>query len=491
MTRIITITSGLEQVGKTHLAVNLALEMVRRGRRVGLYHELQCAAPVDALLALQQAAPRRRASDRVSTDKVTRRGYLGIDILGCELPLQQLALLPANQLERCIESMDAEDGYDDFLIDTSGMEPHALLACCVASALVILVVTADPRSQAEAFALLRVLQLNGFGGELHLLVNRVPDADAALEIQQRLGSRVQRHLGIELPLLGTLVEDRHIDMAQQSRQAFTSLFPDSAAAGSVVVLADALDELPDGGTLAEFWSNFLERVRAPVQLAGDIQLETLAAAGTLTEPLPDVGMAEQPNGMGLLRFEGNLRGLGTALEQAPLSLQTLAADVRGFAASLEAATTVPAGGFVTPVENAALPEIAAVLLRAAGADDRDAARVQLQVDECRVNGADAAWLLAGHYLRFVFRVSGGEGLPEQLLQLLAGVPVTRQETGVPGEQVWEMLSPAHDGCLHVIAAPGAGVRIQVWLPADEIPARGDPAGQDRTAGSGAAGDRLH
>jgi hypothetical protein len=425
MTRIITITSGLTQIGKTHLAVNLALEMVRRGRRAGLYHELHSATPVDALLALQQAAPpRRRATDNVRTDKVVRRGYLGIDILGCELPLQQLAQLPAGQLERCIESMDAEDGYDDFLIDTSGMEPHALLACCTAAALVILVVTADPHSQAEAF---------------------------------------------------------------------TALFPDSEAAGCMVVLVDALDELAAAasGTLAEFWSDFLERVRTPVQLAGDIQLETLAAADELFEQLAAVEVPGQGDGLGLLRFDGNLHGLCTALEQAPSSLQVLAADVSGFAASLEAAATAPDGGFTDRAENAALPGMAAVLLRAATVDASDAAQVQLQVDECRVSGADTAWLRAGRYLRFVFRVSATDELPEPLLALLARVPVTGQDTGVPEEQVWEMLSHAHTGCLHVIAAPGAGVRIQVWLPADAVVARAGAAGAGKTAGSGAASERLH
>jgi flagellar biosynthesis protein FlhG len=494
MTRIITITSGLTQIGKTHLAVNLALEMVRRGRRAGLYHELHSATPVDALLALQQAAPpRRRATDSLRTDKVVRRGYLGIDILGCELPLQQLAQLPAGQLERCIESMDAEDGYDDFLIDTSGMEPHALLACCTAAALVILVVTADPHSQAEAFALLRVLQLNGFEGELRLLVNRVPYAVDSGEIQQRLGSRVQRHLGIELPLLGTLVEDRHIGMAQQSRQAFSALFPDSEAAGCMVVLVDALDELAAAasGTLAEFWSDFLERVRTPVQLAGDIQLETLTAADELFAQQLAVEVPGQGDGIGLLHFDGDLHGLCTALEQAPSSLQVLAADVSSLAASLVATAATPDGGFTDRVENAALPGMAAVLLRAATADASDAAQVQLQVDECRVSGADTAWLRAGRYLRFVFRVSGADELPEPLLALLARVPVTGQDTGVPEEQVWEMLSHAHTGCLHVIAAPGAGVRIQVWLPADDVAARAGAAGAGKAAGSGAASERLH
>ena len=495
MTRIITITSGLAQVGKTHLAVNLALELVRRGRRVGLYHEQRSSAPVDELLALQQTVqPRRRATDRVCTDKVVRRGYLGIDILTCELPLQQLPQISPDQLERCIESMDAEDGYDDFLIDTSGMEPHALLACCGASALVIMVVTPDPHSQAEAFALLRVMQLNGFAGELRLLVNRVPSVEAADPIRERLGSQVQQHLGIELPLLGVLVENRHVDMAQQSRQAFTSLYPDSAAAGCVVVLTDALEKFPGSdaaaGTLAEFWSDFLERVRAPVQLAGDIQLETLDAAGELSESLPVEDVPEPGSDMGLLSFDGDLRGLCTALEQAPLSLQALAADVSGLAACLDEAAVAPAGGIAARTENAALPGMAAMLLRAAGGDENYATQVQLQVDACRVNGTDRAWLRAGLYLRFVFRVSGGDVLSEPLLALLAGVPETGQDTGMPGEQVWEIMSSAHDGCLHVIATPGAGVRIQVWLPADAAPVCAN-TGAGQTTESGAASERLH
>jgi hypothetical protein len=134
--------------------------------------------------------------------------------------------------------------------------------------------------------------------------------------------------------------------------------------------------------------------------------------------------------------------------------------------------------------------MAAMLLRAAGGDENYATQVQLQVDACRVNGTDRAWLRAGLYLRFVFRVSGGDVLSEPLLALLAGVPETGQDTGMPGEQVWEIMSSAHDGCLHVIATPGAGVRIQVWLPADAAPVCAN-TGAGQTTESGAASERLH
>jgi len=64
MTRIMTITSGLAQVGKTHLAINLALELVRRGRLAGVFHDPGKTSAVGELLDLQRPeALLRRAGD--------------------------------------------------------------------------------------------------------------------------------------------------------------------------------------------------------------------------------------------------------------------------------------------------------------------------------------------------------------------------------------------------------------------------------------------
>ncbi len=124
--------------------------------------------------------PHRRTSDLPAGD-VVRRGYQGVDFLTCRLRLEEWADSDADRLKACIHDMDTHDGYDDLLIDSSGMEPAAILGCCLAAAVVVLVVTPDARSQAEAFALLRILRLNGFDGALHLLVNRLHDAQQAAD----------------------------------------------------------------------------------------------------------------------------------------------------------------------------------------------------------------------------------------------------------------------------------------------------------------------
>ena len=54
MTRIMTITSGLAGAGKTQLAINIALEQVRRGRQVGVFYARESASPIENLLQVQQ-----------------------------------------------------------------------------------------------------------------------------------------------------------------------------------------------------------------------------------------------------------------------------------------------------------------------------------------------------------------------------------------------------------------------------------------------------
>ena len=149
MTRIITITSGLDGVGKTHLALNMALELVRRGHPVGLYHDESGRLPVSQLLRL---SPHPGQKGPLDTGEVIRRGYQGVDLLSSRLPLSLWHGLPALELAPVVAAHEARAAYDDLLIDTSGFSARAVVACCLQSPLVVLVVTPEQRSQAEALA---------------------------------------------------------------------------------------------------------------------------------------------------------------------------------------------------------------------------------------------------------------------------------------------------------------------------------------------------
>jgi flagellar biosynthesis protein FlhG len=282
MATIITITGGLPQLGKSQLALNLALELVRRGRWTGLFYEQAATPSLEQLVRLPPMVfHERRASDDLPVD-VLRRGYQGLDIIGCRIPLSGWTSMDRLRLQRCIGLLDTREGYDDLLIDTSGMPAHEAMACSLAAGVVVMVVTAEPASQAQAFAQLRVLLLNGFRGVLRLLVNRVPCAVDAGDVQLAFNRQVHEHLGVDIPLLGFMPEDRHVALAQQAGQAFTSVFPESDAAARIVVLADAIEDLEQAEVrpqeVSEYWSRVRDLLAKPVLLPGGVELDEVTVA---------------------------------------------------------------------------------------------------------------------------------------------------------------------------------------------------------------------
>jgi len=490
MTRIMTITSGLAQVGKTHLAVNLALELARRGRRVAVYHELQTARSVDDVLALPHAiTSRRRATDAQEVNDFIRRPYLGIDILSCRLPLRGWACGEASRLAACLDSLQAQQEFDDQFIDTSGMDPHSLVACCRASASVILVVTPDAHSQAEAFALLKVLVLNGYAGELWLLVNRAPDAETAQDIQRRFNTQVHAHLGGEIPLLGSVPEDAGVGQAQDFLQAYSAIFPDCDAAAAIVGLAVVLPPEPAAdsahGVLRRFWERFIEIMQEPLHLAGNALLQEEPVMATGQPHTAAAGAA--PMDVNLFSHAGELADLPIVLERAAESLQAAAATLGAFVARLDDSGSVPGETPATQLESSRLPAVVAQLL-AILATDAAHTPVELWLDTTNVAGTDGDWLQPGRYLKYTLRMALPDGAAETRLRtLLEAIPVQPAPGGVEGT-LQEILTPQHDACLDVFISPDDGVRIQAWLPVSTtaLPATGVPV-----AGVVPADKRLH
>jgi flagellar biosynthesis protein FlhG len=450
---------------------------------------LGSVTPIEAVLALPHAVkPLRRATDAQEANDFIRRGYLGIDILSCRQPLRTWASHDALRLDASLDGLLAQLECDDLLIDTSGMDPRSLVACCRASACVILVVTPDPRSQAEAFALLKVLVLNGYAGEVWLVANRVADAEHAADIQRRVSTQVHAHLGGDIPLLGSIPEDARVGRAQGCLQAFSAIFPDSDAAAAIVSLADVLPAGPAAdtvhGALRHFWERCIEIMQEPVHLAGNALLEEapVAAAGQPRAP----GSAA-PADVNLLSHSGELADLPAVLERAAESLQAAAAALAGFAARLEDNGSILPEVPPLQLESSQLPALVAQLLGLL-ASDAEQAPVEFWLDITSVAAADPEWLQPGRYLKYTLRMALSGGAAEtRLRSLLADIPVQPVPGAAAGTHQ-EILAPRHDACLDVLISADDGVRIQAWLP---VSAAAPSAAGLSAAGVVPADKRLH
>lgn len=465
MTRIISIVSGAPQVGRTQLAVNLALELVRRGRQAGVFQDTGAARALEGQLDLHHfSVPHRRATDQPVGD-ILRRGYQGVDFLACRLGLEAWAESDAERLKACIHDMDTHDGYDDLLIDTSGMEPAAVLGCCLAAPVVVVVVTPDAHSQAEAFGLLRILRLNGFDGTLRLLVNRTREPDEAAAIRDRLDAQAREHLGLEITLLGGFPEDGHVAVAQRSRQAWSSVYPDSDATALLVGVADALDVI-DGGaaparqTVTRFWKTYLEKIRAPLQLPGRLTL------AELPEPVSGgTGQGEAPPPeTGLVQFDGSLALLCDTLVTLPETLGVLAHDMSELVAALANAQllrVIPAGDVCNERE---CLQLAAAILNGICASATQREHVHLQVTECRIDTDTSGWLREGDYMRFAFRVATQGDLMDRLQAVFARLRLPLREDVQDNEVLWERMNPARTLSLGVSVSLPDELRLVLWVP---------------------------
>jgi flagellar biosynthesis protein FlhG len=466
-----TITSGLPGAGKTHLAINIALEQVRRGWQVGVFYARECATPVENLLLVQQPVSMlRRVGD--STERgLLRSGYQGVDIISCGTPLREWPTIQAEQGSRCIKEMDVQDGYDNFLIDTSGMDARTLLACCRASGVVVLLVTPEPQSRAEAFALIKVLQLNGFTGLLRLIVNKVRNFADAREIHDKFHRQVNSRLGLDVPLLGVLPQDENVSRAQHARQAFTSIFPESDAAAGIVAVTDALEEIPvqffsGPRTLPALWHALIDVIQLPVRLAGDMLLDDEVETTQVLEQQSEAPVYSQENKTGLFHFQGNLENLCAVRNRLQGDLQVFLTDLDAFVdAGQDACMLVDAkDGRLQRHQIINLVSRLLGIIEAA----HPMQSFRFQVADTVVSRSDAAWLQAGRYMKYVFHMMQSE-LSDTAQILLLNVPAMNVTTGTDGETIYELIDTARHSCLNVISDPKNGVRIQAWLTNEADP----------------------
>jgi flagellar biosynthesis protein FlhG len=461
MSRIITIASGLAGTGKSHLAINLAAEFVRKGRLVGLYHDDRGHASIDRLLQLSRTSVPRRAPDN---DDVLCHGYQGLDVISSRYPLASWNTLEAAQLSGLVAAHAAWKGYDDFLIDTSGMSPRGVVACCLQSRPVILVVTPQAQSQAEAFALLKVLRLNEFHAPVLLVINRVTAMSDVSGIHERLAGMAERHLELELPLLGTVAEDEHVMAAQRLHQAYSSVFPEASASADVVRLADALAQVTLPGVAEEsglegFWKALVQVMHTPIHLAGHVDLadfDHLETPPAAVDQSPEMPVRPEST---VLRYEGPMVRLDRVMESFSSVMHVMADDLLAFYDRLLDMEDMP-----EPSGNdvAALERKLATILRVLKDAINQQRQICIQIEENTVGGEDADWLRPGHYIKYALQVPAEEDAMARLTSEMEQVPGVQHNRGDDGECICEALSAQRDTCLSVIHTPQGDIRIHYW-----------------------------
>lgn len=262
MTRTITITSGKGGVGKTNLSLNLALELARLGHRTCLFDADFGTANVNILLGI---SPRYDIKDVImegqSLADIIIAESENMDILPGSSGVEEMAHLSPEQMKGLLSSFSTMKEYDFLIIDTSAGISKNVLSFCLASSEVVLVITHEPTSLTDAYALLKVLAANGYKGTAKVAVNRCRDSSHARITFATFKNAVTKHLNMKVSALGLVLEDNKMVEAIRLQEPFLRKFPDSQVAKCFHMLATRLIENKEcisGGDLDSFWRNTLE-----------------------------------------------------------------------------------------------------------------------------------------------------------------------------------------------------------------------------------------
>jgi flagellar biosynthesis protein FlhG len=254
---VLAITSGKGGVGKTNVAVNVAVSLARRGLRVGILDADFGLGNVDVMLGL---TPRAHVGHVVAGEKsledVIVRGPLGVQIIPASSGLQSLTALDAGQRGRLLTALDTLcETLDFLLIDTAAGISDNVMDMLTLAERVVVVTSLEPSAIVDAYALTKVVWRSDPRKDIGVVVNGAPSADEARQAFVQLETATKRFLGRAVAYYGFIADDPAVRDAVLVQRAIVDHLPQSPASRCYRIVASRIAGLgPSRGGLSSSWT---------------------------------------------------------------------------------------------------------------------------------------------------------------------------------------------------------------------------------------------
>lgn len=262
--KVIAITSGKGGVGKTNVVVNLAIACQRKGKKVLIFDADLGLANIDIIFGIH---PKHTIEEIIRDGKelsqIIVKGPEGVSIIPASSGVQELTQLTEGQKINLLNEFDILNNmFDMLLIDTGAGISSNVIYFNMAAEERIIVMTPEPTSVTDAYALIKVMSQQHGVKRFYLLLNMVNDEDNAKSVFKNFSQAVARFMGsISIDYAGFIPKDSCLQDAVNRRKPVLCSHPEAASSLGFHALADHLlkqeNRRPIDGNIKFFWKRLI------------------------------------------------------------------------------------------------------------------------------------------------------------------------------------------------------------------------------------------
>jgi flagellar biosynthesis protein FlhG len=265
---VFAITSGKGGVGKTNVVANLAAALAQRKKRVMV---------IDADLGLANLAlflgvrPAYTLADFftgvVALNEIIIQNRNGILLLPGACGAQEVTALRHDQKIALLTELDAlSHEVDLVLVDTGSGISDAVTYFATSAQEIVVVVTPEPSSMNDAYALIKVLAFAHHEKRFRILANNVSGEAEALHMFDALSRSALRFLNASLDFFGWVPRDPQLIRAVARSQMVVTEASEAPSAKAFAVMAERMIEMTSArvrikGNVQFFFCRMLEGSR--------------------------------------------------------------------------------------------------------------------------------------------------------------------------------------------------------------------------------------